>query len=131
MPFFAAVYFLTFILLAALVMMSPLARQRLEETASSSFANDLKKWTQIMDTYECGAHAYHATMPTDALQAQFVESLNLVRSSSLLGSGLLSRSLLGSCLVGSSLRRGRVAAARPARRAASPSLGASARLGAE
>ena len=53
----------------ALVMMSPLARQRVEETASSSFANDLKKWTQIMETYEGGAHAYHATMPTDALQA--------------------------------------------------------------
>ena len=53
---------------AALVMMSPLARQRLDETASSSFANDLKKWTQIMETYEGGAHAYHATMPTDALR---------------------------------------------------------------
>ena len=40
----------------------------IEETASSSFANDLKKWTQIMETYEGGAHAYHATMPTDALR---------------------------------------------------------------
>jgi len=53
---------------AALVMMSPHARARLDETASSSFANDLKKWTQIMETYEGGAHAYHATMPTDALR---------------------------------------------------------------
>ena len=53
---------------AALVMMSPGARARLDETASSSFANDLKKWTQIMETYEGGAHAYHATMPTDALR---------------------------------------------------------------
>ena len=53
---------------AALVMMSPRARARLDETKSSSFANDLKKWTQIMETYEGGAHAYHATMPTDALR---------------------------------------------------------------
>ena len=53
---------------AALVMMSPRARARLDETTSSSFANDLKKWTQIMETYESGAHAYHATMPTDALR---------------------------------------------------------------
>jgi len=53
---------------AALVMMSPHARARLDETTSSSFANDLKKWTQIMETYEGGAHAYHATMPTDALR---------------------------------------------------------------
>jgi aspartate aminotransferase-like enzyme len=28
---------------------------------------DLKKWLQIMETYEGGAHMYHATMPTDAL----------------------------------------------------------------
>ena len=53
---------------AALVMMSPRARVRLDDTTSSSFANDLKKWTQIMETYEGGAHAYHATMPTDALR---------------------------------------------------------------
>ena len=53
---------------AALVMMSARARARLDETTSSSFANDLKKWTQIMETYEGGAHAYHATMPTDALR---------------------------------------------------------------
>jgi aspartate aminotransferase-like enzyme len=53
---------------AALVMMSPRALARLDETTSSSFANDLKKWTQIMETYEGGAHAYHATMPTDALR---------------------------------------------------------------
>ena len=53
---------------AALVMMSPHARARLDATTSSSFANDLKKWTQIMETYEGGAHAYHATMPTDALR---------------------------------------------------------------
>jgi aspartate aminotransferase-like enzyme len=52
---------------AAFVMMSALARERLEQTTSSSFAIDLRKWTQIMDTYLGGAHAYHATLPTDAL----------------------------------------------------------------
>ncbi|WP_027859596.1 aminotransferase class V-fold PLP-dependent enzyme [Marinobacterium jannaschii] len=54
----------------ALVMMSPLARDRIDNTQSSSFACDLKKWLQIMEAYENGGHAYHATMPTDAL-AQF------------------------------------------------------------
>ncbi|MBA55007.1 MAG: aminotransferase [Pseudomonadales bacterium] len=53
---------------SALVMLSPLASQRLEETNSSSFACDLKKWRQIMAAYENGGHAYHATMPTDALK---------------------------------------------------------------
>lgn len=52
---------------AGLVMMNETAMQRLEETTSSSFACDLKKWTQIMQAYENGGHAYHATMPTDAL----------------------------------------------------------------
>ena len=50
-----------------LVMMSETARARIEETQSSSFACDLKKWLQIMEAYENGGHAYHATMPTDAL----------------------------------------------------------------
>lgn len=50
-----------------LVMFSKLARQRIEDTNSSSFACDLKKWLQIMETYENGGHAYHATMPTDSL----------------------------------------------------------------
>ncbi len=52
---------------SALVMMSELARNRIENTASSSFAGDLKKWMQIMEAYEGGGHAYHATMPTDAI----------------------------------------------------------------
>ncbi|MCC4265221.1 aminotransferase class V-fold PLP-dependent enzyme [Oceanimonas baumannii] len=52
-----------------LVMLSKQARERIEGTESSSFAIDLKKWLQIMETYEQGGHAYHATMPTDALTA--------------------------------------------------------------
>ena len=54
---------------AGLVMMSGAARARLEETVSDSFALDLRKWASIMDAYEAGGHAYHATMPTDGLRA--------------------------------------------------------------
>ncbi|MFT7475072.1 MAG: aspartate aminotransferase-like enzyme [Verrucomicrobiales bacterium] len=52
---------------AGLVMMNDRARTVLDTTTSSSFAADLKKWTEIMEAYEGGGHAYHATMPTDAL----------------------------------------------------------------
>jgi len=51
----------------AFVMLGPDARERIESTASTSFSCDLRKWLQIMETYEKGGHAYHATMPTDAL----------------------------------------------------------------
>jgi aspartate aminotransferase-like enzyme len=51
----------------AMVMLSERARIAIDATTSSSFACDLKKWLQIMETYESGAHAYHATLPTDAL----------------------------------------------------------------
>ena len=53
---------------AAAVMMSGRGREILNQTKSSSFANDLKKWTEIMEIYEQGKHAYHATMPTDSLR---------------------------------------------------------------
>ena len=51
----------------AMVMLSQLARERIDATTSTSYACDLRKWLQIMETYEGGAHAYHATLPTDAL----------------------------------------------------------------
>ena len=51
----------------AMVMLSERARAAIDGTTSSSFACDLKKWMQIMETYESGGHAYHATLPTDAL----------------------------------------------------------------
>ncbi len=54
---------------AALVMFSDLAHDRLARTTSTSFACDLRKWREIMYAYEQGGHAYHATMPTDALTA--------------------------------------------------------------
>jgi len=50
-------------------MLSRRALDRIEKTNSDSFAIDLKKWLSIMQTYENGGHAYHATMPTDALRA--------------------------------------------------------------
>jgi alanine-glyoxylate transaminase / serine-glyoxylate transaminase / serine-pyruvate transaminase len=52
---------------AALVMLNQAALDKMEATTSTSFACDLKKWHQIMQAYENGGHAYHATMPTDAL----------------------------------------------------------------
>jgi aspartate aminotransferase-like enzyme len=51
----------------AFVMLSERARAAIDGTTSTSFACDLKKWLQIMEAYEGGAHAYHATMPTDTL----------------------------------------------------------------
>ncbi|MBS0124534.1 aminotransferase class V-fold PLP-dependent enzyme [Thetidibacter halocola] len=54
---------------AGLVMLSQRALDRMAETTSDSFAVDLKKWRQIMETYEKGGHAYHATLPTDGLRA--------------------------------------------------------------
>ncbi|MDO8787473.1 MAG: aminotransferase class V-fold PLP-dependent enzyme [Sulfuritalea sp.] len=53
---------------AGLVMLGERALARIADTASSSFACDLKKWLQIMEAYEKGGHAYHATLPTDALR---------------------------------------------------------------
>ncbi len=51
----------------AFVMLSERARTAIDGTTSTSFAADLKKWLQIMETYEAGGHAYHTTLPTDAL----------------------------------------------------------------
>ena len=51
----------------AMVMLSERAKGVMEATTSTSFACDLKKWSQIMDAYLKGGHAYHATMPTDAM----------------------------------------------------------------
>jgi len=59
---------------AGLVMMSDAAVQRVENTESTSFSLDLKKWLEIMRAYENGGHAYHATMPTDSLR-QFRDTI--------------------------------------------------------
>lgn len=51
----------------AFVILSQRAREAIDGTTSTTFAADLKKWLQIMEAYEGGGHAYHATMPTDSL----------------------------------------------------------------
>ncbi len=51
----------------ALVALGERARAHIDATSSTSFACDLKKWLQIMEAFENGGHAYHATMPTDGL----------------------------------------------------------------
>lgn len=59
---------------AALVMLNDTALSQLDNTTSNSFSCDLKKWHQIMQAYVNGGHAYHATMPTDAL-TQFCNAM--------------------------------------------------------
>lgn len=59
---------------SALIMLSEAALEQIEQTHSSSFAGDLRKWLSIMRAYENGGHAYHATMPTDAL-AKFCDAM--------------------------------------------------------
>lgn len=59
---------------SGLVMLSPAAREKIEDTNAASYVCDLKKWLGIMEAYENGGHAYHATMPTDAL-ATFRDAL--------------------------------------------------------
>ncbi len=51
-----------------MVMMSAAAKVAVQNSNSNSFAMDLKKWLEIMQAYENGGHAYHATMPTNALE---------------------------------------------------------------
>jgi len=53
---------------AGLVMLGERARAHIDQTTSTSYACDLRKWLAIMETYEGGGHAYHATMPTDGLR---------------------------------------------------------------
>jgi aspartate aminotransferase-like enzyme len=52
----------------AMVAFSKLAREKMENTTSSSYANDLKKWTQIIEAYATTSFVYHTTLPTDALR---------------------------------------------------------------
>lgn len=52
---------------AAYVLVNGTARAAIQETTSTSFAADLKRWLGISEGYVEGRHAYHATMPTDTL----------------------------------------------------------------
>ena len=53
---------------SGLIMLGSRAVEKLGSTTSTSFAADIKKWKEIMEAYENGGHAYHATMPTDSLR---------------------------------------------------------------
>lgn len=52
---------------AGFVMLSERAHAQMMGAQSTSFSADLRKWLQIMQAYENGGHAYHSTLPTDAL----------------------------------------------------------------
>lgn len=52
---------------AAIVCLSTRALQQLEETTSSSFSMDLRKWLDVMQAYETGNHTYYTTLPTMTL----------------------------------------------------------------
>jgi aspartate aminotransferase-like enzyme len=49
-----------------IVMLSPLARSRLDETRNTVYSLDLQKWVYVMEAYERGTHRV-ATLPTDAI----------------------------------------------------------------
>jgi len=53
---------------AGIVLLSERAYEKVQNSTSTSFACNLKKWLGIMEAYERGGHAYHATMPTDGLR---------------------------------------------------------------
>ena len=63
---------------AGVVMLGQGGLERIAQTTSTSYAADLKKWLSIMQAYENGGHAYHATMPTDGLR-QFRDALHETR----------------------------------------------------
>jgi aspartate aminotransferase-like enzyme len=63
---------------AGVVMLGAGGLVRIEQTTSTSYSADLKKWLNIMQTYENGGHAYHATMPTDGLR-QFRDAVHETR----------------------------------------------------
>ncbi len=52
----------------ALIALNDRARATIDGTTSTSYSCDLKKWLQIVETYEKGSHIYHTTMPTDGLR---------------------------------------------------------------
>ena len=63
---------------AGVIMLGAGGLERIEQTTSTSYCADLKKWLSIMQAYENGGHAYHATMPTDGLR-QFRDAVHETR----------------------------------------------------
>jgi len=81
----------------AIIMLSQAGIERVNQTDSSSFCIDLKKWYAIMKAYEGGGFAYHATMPTDSI-AHFA---NLMKETQNYG---FDRALNQQLLLGSKMR---------------------------
>ncbi len=52
---------------AGLVMFGAAGHAAVQESVTTSFAADLKKWLSIAEEYRAGRAPYHATMPTDTL----------------------------------------------------------------
>jgi aspartate aminotransferase-like enzyme len=53
---------------AGLVMLNEAAVEACRAGGSTSYAVDLGRWLAIMEAYLGGGHAYHGTLPTDALR---------------------------------------------------------------
>lgn len=68
-----------------LIFVSPNALDRMQQSQSTSFAMDLNRWLKIMQAYESGGHAYHATLPTEAI----VRFQKMVLEAEAIGLGLL------------------------------------------
>lgn len=49
------------------VLLRSTAREAVEQTTSSSFSADLRRWLGITEGYAAGTAGYHATMPTDGI----------------------------------------------------------------
>uniref|UniRef100_A0A7S2RUD5 Alanine--glyoxylate transaminase n=1 Tax=Mucochytrium quahogii TaxID=96639 RepID=A0A7S2RUD5_9STRA len=54
-----------------IVMMNDKAKQLTEESQSTSFCCNLRKWLDVMQAYEKGGFMYYTTLPTDALMALY------------------------------------------------------------
>jgi aspartate aminotransferase-like enzyme len=52
----------------AMVMLSQHARQAIDQSQSTTFAMDLRKWLQVMETYEAGGHVYHTTLRQEQIE---------------------------------------------------------------
>ncbi len=64
---------------SGLVLLGARAIERMSTTSGTSFAVNLGTWRDIMTAYQHGGHAYHATMPTDAL-TQFAQTIQEMKS---------------------------------------------------
>ena len=60
-------------------MLSKKGSEVLKASQSHSFVLDLKKWSEVMNSYNSGGFMYHCTPPTDALIA-FRDCISLTKA---------------------------------------------------